>query len=97
MTGRPYGPAGRTAPGSRGGGYLERGEEGSGGHMLLRVLDLVEVQLNRLGEIAQRLRDRAALAGHIDLETLRHVPVFFLVHGSGEVSWRIHNPSVASP
>ncbi len=61
-------------------------------YMLLRALDLVEVQLDRLGEIAQRLRDRAALAGHIDLETLRHVPVFFLVHGSGEVSRRIHNP-----
>ena len=60
--------------------------------MLLGVLDLVEVQLDRLGETAQRLRDRAALAGHIDLEALRHVPVFFLVYGSGEVSRRIHNP-----
>ena len=65
--------------------------------MLLGVLDLVEVQLDRLSEIAQCLRDRAALAGHVDLKALRHVPVFFLVHGSGEVSWRIHNPSVASP
>ena len=65
--------------------------------MLLGVLDLVEVQLDRLGETAQRLRDRAALAGHIDLEALRHVPVFFLVYGSSEVSRRIHNPSVASP
>jgi len=59
---------------------------------LLGILDLVEVQLDRLGETTQRFRDRAALAGHIDLETLRHVPVFFLVYGSGEVSRRIHNP-----
>ncbi len=65
--------------------------------MLLGVLDLVEVQLDRLGEITQRLRVRAALAGHIDLKTLRHVPVFFLVYGSGEISRRIHVPSVASP
>ncbi len=59
--------------------------------MLLGVLDLVEVQLDRLGETAQRLRDRAALAGHIDLKTLGHVPVFYLVHGCGEILRRIHN------
>ena len=74
-TGDLTGRKGRTAPGSRSAGHLERGEQGSGGHMLLGVLDLVEVQLDRLSEIAQRLRDRAALAGHVDLKALRHVPV----------------------
>ncbi len=54
--------------------------------MLLGVLDLVEVQLDRLGESTRRLRDRAALVGDIDLETLRHVSAFFLVDGSGEVA-----------
>jgi len=58
--------------------------------VLLGVFDLIEVQLDRLGEIAQGFGDRAALAGHIDLKALRHVPVLFLVHSGGEVPRGAH-------
>lgn len=75
---------------SRGAGYLERGDEGSGGQVLLGVFDLVEVQLDRLGEIAQGFGDRATLAGHIDLKALCHVPVLFLVYRSSEVPGSAH-------
>ncbi len=88
--------AGQTVQGSRGAGYLERGDEGSGGHVLLGVVDLVEVQFDCLGEIAQGFGDRAALACHIDLEALRHVPVLFLVYSGGEVPRGAHVSSVAS-
>lgn len=61
--------------------------------MLLRVIDLVKIEADSLGEIAQGLVDRAALAGHVDLETLRHVPVLFLMYCGGQVPRRVHGPN----
>ena len=54
------------------------------------VIDLVKVERDSLGEIAQGFIDRTALAGDIDLKTLRHIPVFFLMYGSGQVPRRTH-------
>ena len=58
--------------------------------MPLRVVDLLEVERNSLGEVAQGLIDRRALAGDVDLETLRHVTVLFLMYGGGQVPRGAH-------
>ncbi len=62
--------------------------------MPLGFIDLIEVERDSLGEVAQRLLNRAALAGHVDLKTLCHVPVLFLVYGGSEVPRCAHDPSV---
>lgn len=58
--------------------------------MPLRVIDLFEVESDSLGEVAQGLVDRTALASDVDLKTLRQVPVLFLMYGGGQVPNGIH-------
>lgn len=53
--------------------------------MALWVIDLFEIESDSLGEVAQGFVDRTALASDVDLKTLRHVPVLFLVYGGGQV------------
>lgn len=60
--------------------------------MPLLVVDLVKVEGDSLGEIAQGFLDRAALAGDVDLKTLRDVPVLFLMYGGGQVPMGTHGP-----
>lgn len=62
--------------------------------MPLGVVDLIEVQGDSLREIAQGFLDRVALAGYIDLKTLRYVPVVFLVDRGGQVARGTHGLSV---
>lgn len=62
--------------------------------MPLGVVDLIEVEGDRLREIAQGFLDRVALAGYIDLKTLRYVPVLFLVDRGGQVARGTHGLSV---
>lgn len=62
--------------------------------MSLRIIDLVEIERDSFGEVAQGFLDCAALAGDIDLKALRDVPVFFLVYGDRQVPGRIHESSV---
>jgi hypothetical protein len=59
---------------------LERGDEGSGGHVPLWVVDLIEVEGDSLREVAQGFVDCVAFAGHIHLKTLRYLPVLFPVY-----------------
>ena len=65
--------------------------------MPLWVIDLFEVQSDSLGEVAQGFVDRMALAGDVDLKTLRHVPVFFLMYGGGQVPSGAHRSQCDTP
>jgi hypothetical protein len=49
-----------------------------------RVVDLFQVQLDGLGQVGQGLVKRVTLAGHVDLQALRDVPVLFPVQRSGQ-------------
>jgi hypothetical protein len=60
----------------------------------LWVVDLIEVEGDSLREIAQGFLDRVALAGYIDLKTLRYVPVLFPVDRGGQVARHAHGLSV---
>jgi len=60
----------------------------------LWVVDLIEVERDSLREVAQGFIDGAALAGHIDFQTLRYVPVLFPVYSRGQVARRAHGLSV---
>jgi Domain of unknown function (DUF5753) len=46
----------------------------------VRVVGLVEVQLNGLREVGQGLIDALPLTGYVNLEALRDIPVLLLVH-----------------
>jgi hypothetical protein len=61
----------------------------------LRIVDFFEVERNSLGEVAQGLIGGAALAGYVDLKTLRHLPVLFLMYCGGQVPRGAHGSSVA--
>ncbi len=52
------------------------------------------VDLDSFRKIARSFLDRVALAGYIDLKTLRYVPVLFLMHSGGQVARRAHGLSV---
>ena len=58
--------------------------------MPLWVIDLFEVQSDSLGEVALGFVDRTALASDVDLKTLCHVPVLFLMYGGGQVPSGAH-------
>jgi hypothetical protein len=57
----------------------ERGNERHSSEVPSRVVHLFEVQLDSLREISERLVDRVALAGNVDLQALGDVPVLFAV------------------
>ena len=62
--------------------------------MPLGVIDLIEVKRDSLREVTQGFVKCAALASHIDLKTLRYVPVLFPVHRGGQVARCAHVLSV---
>ena len=62
----------------------ERGHQRRGRHVPGRVVYFFQVQLDRFSEVRQRIFDRVTLAGHVYLQALRDVPVFFLVQCSGQ-------------
>jgi hypothetical protein len=62
------------------------------------VIYLFQVELDGLREIDECLVNRLALAGNVDFQALRDVPVLFAVQGRGQGARRIlHVPSVALP
>ncbi len=65
--------------------------------MPLWVFDLFEVESDSLGEVAQGLVDRTALASDVDLKALRHLPVLFLMYGSGQVPSGAHRSQCDTP
>jgi hypothetical protein len=60
----------------------------------LGVVDFIEVERDSFREVAQGFVDGGALAGHIDFQTLRYIPVFFPVYRGGQVARRAHGVSV---
>ena len=56
-----------------------------------RVINLAQIQLHRLGKVRHCLVDRLALAGHVNLQALRDIPVLFPVHRSGQDQWLRHD------
>lgn len=62
--------------------------------MPLWVVDFIKVERDSFREVAQGFVDGVALAGHIDLQTLRYIPVLFPVYRGGQVARRAHGLSV---
>ena len=63
-----------------------------------RVVHLFQVQLDGLGQVGQGFVDRVALAGHVDLQALRDVPVFFLVQRCSQRMRHLrHGTRIAAP
>ena len=83
------------ARGSRG-GQPERSHQRSGGQVPGWVVDLFQVEFDSLREIDKRLVNRLALAGNVNFQALRDVPILFAVQGRGQGARRLlHPPSVA--
>lgn len=56
-----------------------------GGHLVV-----LEEEFERFAQVRQRLVDGLALAGDLDLQAARDVPLTVLDHGGGQRTGRVH-------